>query len=216
MNKTNLIAEDHPSFGCQQAWFLFSVTPPGMRGAGRLLLVEAKNVWAVQTLERLTNSDNTVSRTCNLVAVFRNCDDVGIRSDLMDEISYVDFVIDMVDMDRLLSDSLSSSGFASSLTADEKAHAAKRLYDAPNPEDGQPEPVQQLKANFLPPKDDVQASKSDCMLMMNGGERLSSALTGLGFKGPSVKKFIDSLGNRVMTDPIEVLLKEGIRALTSS
>jgi hypothetical protein len=45
--------------------------------------------------------------------------------------------------------------------------------------------------------------------------RLESALTGLGFAAPAVRAFVGSLGDRAEREPIEGLIKEGLRALAA-
>ena len=45
-------------------------------------------------------------------------------------------------------------------------------------------------------------------------QRLTTALTGLGYKAPAVRAFVDGLGDRVEKEPIEGLIKDGLRALT--
>ena len=45
--------------------------------------------------------------------------------------------------------------------------------------------------------------------------RLVVALTGMGFKVPAVRAFVDGLGDRVGREPIETLLKEGLATLAA-
>jgi len=47
-------------------------------------------------------------------------------------------------------------------------------------------------------------------------ERLTSALVGLGFKVPDVRKVVASLGDRVQKESIEALIKVGLAALTTA
>jgi hypothetical protein len=47
-------------------------------------------------------------------------------------------------------------------------------------------------------------------------ERLASALTGLGFKSPDVRKFVAGLGARVAHETIENLIKLGLVELSTS
>lgn len=93
----DLLKPEHPSYACDQAWFLF-----GMRKLGatvRLFLVEASGRSQVHLLERLSEG-GSVSPTCALMAVFRSCPDVGIRSDAVEEISIEDFVDSLVAPER--------------------------------------------------------------------------------------------------------------------
>lgn len=43
--------------------------------------------------------------------------------------------------------------------------------------------------------------------------RLTVALTGMGFRAPDVRRFVGSLGERVEHEPIEGLIKDGLRSL---
>lgn len=45
-------------------------------------------------------------------------------------------------------------------------------------------------------------------------QRLTTALTGLGFRTPNVRHFVASLGLRVEREPIQELIKEGLRSLS--
>ena len=46
-------------------------------------------------------------------------------------------------------------------------------------------------------------------------ERLTTALIGLGFQTPAVRRYVASVKTRVGHEPIETLIKEGLRALAS-
>ena len=45
--------------------------------------------------------------------------------------------------------------------------------------------------------------------------RLVVALTGMGFKVPAVRAFVDGLGDRIGREPIETLIKEGLASLAA-
>ena len=45
--------------------------------------------------------------------------------------------------------------------------------------------------------------------------RLVAALVGMGFHVPAVRRFVDSLGDRVGREPIETLIKEGLAKLAA-
>jgi len=47
------------------------------------------------------------------------------------------------------------------------------------------------------------------------GDQLTCALTGLGFKPAEVRRFVATLGPRAGTEPLQGLIKEGLRALAS-
>jgi hypothetical protein len=46
-------------------------------------------------------------------------------------------------------------------------------------------------------------------------EQLSRGLTGMGFRAPEVRAFVTSLGDRVATEPLPALIREGLAALGS-
>lgn len=46
-------------------------------------------------------------------------------------------------------------------------------------------------------------------------ERLTFALTRMGFTAPAVRAFVDGLGDRVGREPIESLIKEGLASLAA-
>jgi len=96
---------EHPSYGCGQAWFLLAVKNHRGPGLCRLLLVEAQSEAAVAFVERVAD-DGRVSDTASVMAVFRSCDSVGIRSDLAEEVGFADFANDIVDRARVDRDPL--------------------------------------------------------------------------------------------------------------
>lgn len=96
---------EHPSYGCEQAWFLLAVRNHRGPGMCRLLLVEAKSAAAVAFVERVAD-DGRVSETASVMAVFRSCAHVGIRSELTEEVGFADFANDIVDRARVDRDPL--------------------------------------------------------------------------------------------------------------
>lgn len=46
-------------------------------------------------------------------------------------------------------------------------------------------------------------------------ERLTTALVGLGFAAPAVRRYVEGLHERATHEPIEALIKEGLRALAA-
>lgn len=93
----DLLKPEHPSYACDQAWFLFGMGKPG--ATVRLFLVEASDRSRVHLLERVSEG-GSVSPTCVLMAVFRSCPDVGIRSEAVEEISIEDFMDSLVAPER--------------------------------------------------------------------------------------------------------------------
>jgi hypothetical protein len=45
--------------------------------------------------------------------------------------------------------------------------------------------------------------------------RLTAALVGMGWPAPAVRRFVDSLGDRIEREPIEKLIKEGLARLAA-
>lgn len=205
MRPSDVIDQTHPSFGCSQAWFTVAVCRPGSPGAmSRLLLVEAKNAWAVAAIERVAATDGgRVSPTGFIVAVHRECQDVAMRSDLVDEIDYVDFMLDVVEPGRLLEDTIVATAFRLSLSEEDRSRAMLKLR-ATTP-DMSPDPAPVVRPFQVPAparKDPGPAA-----------ERLTCGLVGLGFKAGSVRKMVESMGDRPAHEPIEALMREAISRL---
>jgi hypothetical protein len=192
-----LLTSDHPSARCDQAWFLFSVGEL----ISKLFLVEAKNQSAVQVIERIV-VDGQASRSCKVLTVHRQCEFIGIRSPVVEEISYVDFILDMVDSDKL-ADRMVIEAFKNSLSSEEMRYAAQKYTERQAP-----------KARQLPPRiqeaTPVPVPAGSVMLR----ERLSGALIGLGFSKPMVTKYIGGLGTILRTASLEELIQNGIRELS--
>ena len=178
-----------------------------------MILVEAKGPWAVQTMERLLQKDGAVSDTCFSLLVHRECPSIGIRAEIVEEVSYVDFMLDVVEPGRLLEDSIVSVSLRNSLTAEERAHASRKLENpAPVPARVQnpvPVPAQApvlrvVKNSMSPPMEETPTYA-----------KLTGGLIHLGFKKADVKKFIDSLGPRLHSEKIEDLIRLGIKELAA-
>lgn len=184
----NVIDRDHPSYGAKRASFLFTI-------GTKLLLVEANNPHAVATLERvLINNNQTVSETCRVLCVFRNCDS-GIRDESVDEVLYIEFMTDIVDSNHILNDDITSTCFSQSVTPREREYMANRekALDLAAGESVQEVPV----------REEIPENRNN----------LFSALSGMGFKKKEVEKFISGLGPRVNEEPITNLIREGLRSL---
>lgn len=204
METPHLLDRDHPSFGTPQAQFLFAIRSDD--GAVRkLLLVEAKNPAAVAAVEHvLLQGSGSVSEKCTAVAVYRACDEVGMRSDLIDEVGYVDFMLDVVDPDKLLADPTVSSFFVDSLTDEERAYARLKM-EAKSSWNREPAAKKAPKA---PRKDRVveyePGSRKDMLL---------SAMVRMGFQKPAVQKWMES--SDVESGAIEDQIRAGLAALSS-
>ena len=115
-----VLGPDHPSLTSRRASFLFAA-------GTKLMLVEAKNHYALWTLERLLlQNDQSVSETCRALCVFREFGEVGIRDDSVEDIEYIDFMTDIVDPGWLLRDAVTLACFSKSITPEEREHALAR------------------------------------------------------------------------------------------
>lgn len=212
------------SFGYQQAWFLFALTRDG--AMVRLFLVEAKNPWAIQTLERVTQ-DGRVSPTCELLSVSRHAS-VDFRSRKLHEVKYVDFMLDIVEHGRVLQNAVVASTFEQSLTAEEKYYAnAKleqmmhlearkpRLIPVGTPPPAFPPPPELMEAQTAPMVIDVEAEVFDSDSSVIYQQALA-ALTDLGFKKPQAKKILDDMGAEVETQTIEGVIKTALQRLQAA
>lgn len=199
MGQTKLLRADHPSYGCEQAWFLFAMTVGGR--IARLLLVEAKNAEAVQTVERIVGSDGHVSASCELLTVHRQCPSIGIRSGSVSETDYVDFMVDVVDPARITSDPLTAKSFQDSLSPEERDRALRKMDAVPVRPALPAPPSQPAMAKVIPIRRFDPAESRNYQDVM-------AALTDLGYKKPQAKKAVDALGRRVD----EMGLEEAIKA----
>lgn len=199
MGPTKLLRANHPSYGCDQAWFLFAMTVGGR--IARLLLVEAKNAEAVQTIERIVGADGRASAGCELLTVHRQCPSIGIRSGSVSEVDYVDFMIDVVDPARITSDPMTAKAFQDSLTPESRDRAIRKMDATPRP--ALPAPATREVAQVIP----IRRPKFDPAESRNYQDVLA-ALTDLGYKKPQAKKAVDVLGRRVD----EMGLEEAIKA----
>jgi hypothetical protein len=182
MTAAPVIKSSHPSFGCNQAWFLFA--KKGQNGGlEKLMLVEAKNGRAVQTIERMVAVDGHVADDLELMTVHRQCPSIGIRSDFVEEIDYVDFLANYADSSRIVSDSLISHTFQSSLT-----HADRtKLLATPVPS--------------LPESDESSDISEDVV----------AALTDLGYKMPQAKRMVQAIGHGLKSMAIEDAISAALR-----
>jgi len=191
-NPAQLIGPQHPSFGCSQALFVFAIKNPHGEGFGRILLVKAENPWAVQTIERVA-WEGQVNPTCELLSVHREVTDLGTRSDLAEEIGYVDFMLDIVETSRLLEDVSITTAFDQSLTDKDRKYARAKLAETPEAVEDTPRHLQ-LVHSFDP----TQSSNY---------QTATAALSDLGFKKPQVKKMLDDLGPEVDQMSLESVIK---------
>lgn len=225
----SILQPSHPSYGCDQAWFVFGVV--NSRGdITRVLIVEAKNTWAVQTLERVSNKDNKVNDYCELMTVGRKCSSLGTRSDRAVEVSYVDFILDIVEPNRLLEDYYVSTTFSRSLSDTEREYAAKKLealesQSQPDEPNRSQSPYRDNSRSLLEMPDapvvnsrsllempDAPVAASSPVPVQPGSiaikYRAMAALLDLGFKKAQVNKVLDEIeANGTVEDTIKSALQ---------
>lgn len=192
----NLLDPRHPSFATARATFMFALTDRD--GAPRkFILVEAGNRWAVQTVEWVLGDAQSASPTCRCMAIFRDLQSLGTRDDMMEEVPYADFMLDMVDPERLAQ---VEDAFNRSLSDEERDYVNEKLASA----DEIPAPAPAV-SGVLPAA--VPAPDDE--------ERLVSALTKLGFGKKPVMRFVDSVRPRIGREDIRQLVKDGCKALVA-
>jgi len=187
MEARSVLGTDHPSHGCEQAWFLFSVRDGGR--VSRLLLVEARNAWAVQALERVAGADGAVSGNCDLLTVHRQCPSIGIRSDLVREVEYVDFMVDMVDPGRIAGDQWAAAAFQRSLTAEDRSRAIEKM--------GRTAPGAPARTPAAPSASNVVPIRRFNPEDSRNYQDVLAALSDLGYRRAQAKKAADTIGPRI-------------------
>lgn len=194
----SILSREHPSYGCEQAWFLFSIRDAGR--VSRLLLVEARSSQAVQAIERVAASDGRVSDNCELLTVHRQCPTIGIRSDLVSEADYVDFMIDVVDPGRIAGDQWAAAAFQGSLTPEDRSRAIGKM--------GRPAAAESAPAEVVPMRPSVRFDPD----RSGNYQDALAALTDLGYKRAQAKRALDSLGPRVDQLPLEEAIKAALQS----
>ncbi len=124
--------DEHPSIDTDQAYFIFAMCTKE-KNIRRLLVVEAENHARVAVIERIIAlSGGKPSHFCENVAVFRTSDIVGLRSSLVDECSYIDFVIDICSPEHLHGEHMLISEFMDTLSIEERRLLAEKLSHKSN------------------------------------------------------------------------------------
>lgn len=182
--KSRYLTPDHPSHGCDQAWFIFAVRSHQGPGFGRLVLVEAKSHAAVSFLERVCalgedeQGPAGVSGTCELMSVHRQCPSIGIRSDLVEEVAFGDFALDLVDRERVERDRLAYEALQEALGSPVRPDAPV----SPAPEE--------------PAGADVERKRENAV----------SALVGLGVSRAVAGARLKRLGSRIGPMPLDQII----------
>jgi hypothetical protein len=198
-----MLDQNHASFGCDQAYFIFGITKEGDSHLCRLMLVEASNAYAVYTIEKILLNDGKVSKTCYIISVHRDCKSIGIRSDVMQQIRYVDFMIDMVDPGRIVADPTISTSFKNSLSPEEREYTDQKIeiLNSANSEE-------KIEINHDSVKQPITNNVDDVKSQLEYG------LIGMGFKKSMVKKCIDGLKDEIQKNKIEDLFFKAILVLS--
>lgn len=203
-----ILYEGHPANGTDRAAYQFLIFDPSTGTPVRFLLVEAEDPWAVATLEKILLWDGKVNDTCRIIAIFRDHRVAGVRDDLIEEVPYTDFMLDIVDPERLMARDASGNQvalacFVNSLPRAARDRVLRRLQEMRSvPRAALPAPAPVYTAAQETPSENA--------------ELLTSVLCDMGFKKSDVKKFVQSLGPRVELEPVEALLREGIKSLTEA
>ncbi len=198
----DIFDRNHPSFGTDQAVFMFALTDTTTGVMNRFLLIEVTNPHAVITLERLVHQDGKVADNCALVAVFRNNQSVGIRHELLEEVPYVDFMLDIVSIERILNDAVVSTTFKQSLTQEEANYASRKLRD------NSFVAVKPIPDNAIMIREDQPTVVEPVHKYDNKG-RLEFALRTMGLDKKAIRAHIQTLGN-VEYEPLEDLIYAAI------
>lgn len=202
IKQVEVAGPDHPSFGLERAWYTFGVF--NQDGAiQRLMLVEAENRNAVHVLESLVQTDGSVSPTCGLVSV--SSARPQVRSTAVDEVTFVDFMIDMVQADRWLDSPFLIGLFQNALSSVDRAIADMKVDQAIRLHEWEKERAQSAEPEVEAPVEEAEEPADDKLT------QLQSGLSGLGFAKRDVQNFVLSVKHSA--EPLQALLMEGIRTL---
>lgn len=196
--------------------YLFQVS---YDGRSRLLIVSAPNRKAVEAVEAVLDQDGHVSPTCTVLASFPGCGS-PVSWPGVDEIPYHEFMVQMVEPDRILQDVRAAGAFTESMETMASDHVRpgisdrfptlrrllkKKVVTAPAPAP----PVQPVTTPRQKPAEAAVPAPAG----PDPATILQSGLLNLGFKKPEVQRFVDGLGSRVRNGDIPALIREGIEAL---
>ena len=124
----------------------------------------------------------------------------------------MDFMLDIADMDKLLGgaqdDALVLEAFKNALSDAERHQAMLKLRAL------QELPEENIFDN-LPGSGTVPAAVEVLPAVEDQADKLTSALVGLGFKKPEVRRFVASLGDETRTLDMHSLLRKGLQALAA-
>jgi hypothetical protein len=169
--------------------------------------------------------DGKVSSNCELLSVFY--EKGSIRSRRVQEVKYVDFMLDVVDPGYLMQNTVVTTSFEQSLSKEEKRYANAKLDAMVELDRAKPQlvPVGPPPPQYpLPPEmEDVPRLEAPVVIDTTAEvfnpetsviyQQAMAALTDLGFKKPQVKKVLDDMGYRMEDDAIENVIKQALRQL---
>jgi hypothetical protein len=197
--------KDHPSFGCNHIWFLFSVghklAPTGF------IITEAGNKHAIYTIETiLEQHDGSVSQNCHVVAVFRDAGTSGIRdANLVKYVKYVDFLMDYVDPSYIMADASVIEYMGRSISAEDRAYVRSKMDEPAEEEPTGWDILDEKRTMDIPSSEPVEETRDYQILV--------GALESLGFKKPMVKKITKKLSDRIGKEPVESLIKKAVQGV---
>lgn len=198
---------EHPSAKTPAAAFIF-------QAADGMLFVEANTNLAVQAMELLC-ADNCPADGLELLGVFRDYGTIGIRNDNLVGISYVEFLARIADKEKLAIIPMLKECIAASLTEDDREQMASIIKHMKSSNEDDENNEYNDDENNEDDEDDENPEIIDTRTQDKEQEkiRLMQALTGLGFQKKPVNAFITSINDRIGVDPIEKLIREGLRNL---
>lgn len=206
MSTNKTIGPDHPLHGCAQAWFLFIVQGPVR---ARILQVEARNPWAVSFLELISRSGN-VSPTCSLLSV--SLQRPAMQSELVTEVRLSDFIVDMLDYNVIAHDSTALFMLQNCLSAGDRINIERRL----DMMERMREAEDLVDEEFVVTEAiEDEESETDLAAAAADAEKITAAMLDLGFGKNQVRRFVSGLEGRLGKEPLESLIREGLRELGS-
>lgn len=214
----SVLSNDHPSYGCEHAWFLFSEQRRGI--VNRLILVEARTTYAVQTIERIVADDNMVNSFCELQTVIRNPDGIGIRSEFIELMDYGMFIAEVVDPAKIVNDRLTAAALQQSLLPDEYHpvldRVAARVQESVGKVNLRRGREGQGKAKETEEKQGpqyVQDPRFNEINEMNSQnhDNAVAALVSMGFNRLQANSLVDSIGPQIHTMSLNDVVKQALK-----
>jgi hypothetical protein len=127
---------------------------------------------------------------------------------MVDEIPYVDFMLDMVEMSNLEQEPVSQI-FLESMTQEEQAYTAQKL-------DSMAAAMENAPAENKPKCPTPKTVPRNEMQEDGIRDRITGALVNLGFNRRQVSSYVNNLGDKLSHERIDILIKEGIMQISGS